>query len=257
MAATLIRQTIREESPLIIHAATEAASLSASSSSSAAVGSMAANAARTTAVASVEAASATTGLLGGVTASAGRIGSEVVAKEVGVVGGGLAMLASRHWATTERSLLHKAYERGTPTVEGRNKFPLFQSSVLASHFAAVRQTATHLPPTGTISNTTIRLLETTVTEPLLTTTPSKVPTTLTSRIAQQALSKSTTTTTSSSSTLARLDLNVAQTGETIKEAASNALQEGLKEQLDKAMDMHKLVVRGAGVGSASATAAAV
>ncbi|KAJ9102446.1 hypothetical protein QFC21_002846 [Naganishia friedmannii] len=172
---------------------------------------MAANAARTAAAASVEAASATTGLLGSVTAGAGRIGSEVLAKEVGVVGG--------------------------------------ETSVLASHFAAVRQTATHLPPTGT-STITTTLLETTITQPSLASS-SKVPSTLTSRIAQQALSKSTTSTTSSSSTLARLDLNVAQTGETIKEAASNALQEGLEEQLDKAMDMHKLVVKGAAVGSAT------
>lgn len=83
-------------------------------------------------------------------------------------------------------------------------------------------------------------------------TPGKLPTTLTSRIAHQALSKSSTSSASSgSSTLARLDLNVAQTGETIKEAASNALQEGFEEQLDKA---HKLVAQGSG-GSSATTAA--
>lgn len=119
MAATLIRQTIREESPLIIHAATEAASVSAASSSAAAVGSMAANAARTAAVASVEAASATTtsGLLGGVTAGAGRIGSEAMAKEVGAVGGGkstftlLEVLCRRNFPGVRRPVPERCSER--------------------------------------------------------------------------------------------------------------------------------------------------
>lgn len=77
----MIRQAIKEETPLILQTATEA-TLNSGTSSSLAIGSMAANAARTAAVASVEAASAsaTTGI--------GRMGVEVVSREAGAVVGG-------------------------------------------------------------------------------------------------------------------------------------------------------------------------
>lgn len=77
----MLRQAIKEETPLIIQTATEA-TLNSSTSSTAAIGSMAVNAARSAAVASAEAGS-TSGVMG-----MGKMGAEVVSREVGAVIGG-------------------------------------------------------------------------------------------------------------------------------------------------------------------------
>ena len=78
----MLRQAIKEETPLILQTATEATLNAGTSSSSLAIGNMAANAARTAAVASVEAASSTTAT------GLGRMGAEVVSREAaGVMGG--------------------------------------------------------------------------------------------------------------------------------------------------------------------------
>ena len=46
-----------------------------------------------------------------------------------------------------------------------------------------------------------------------------------------------------------MDINLTQSAETIKEAISNAVQEGLEEQLDKAIEVQK-VTMAAGSGPA-------
>jgi hypothetical protein len=231
MAATMLRQAIKEETPLILQTATEA-TLNSSGSSSAAIGSMAVNAARSAAVASVEAASstATTGL--------GKMGVEVVSREVGAVMGGTL---SHLCAFFHEAKLHH------PT----------ESSVLSSHLAAVKQTATH---TSSLAETALPHI---IPQPSITTATGTInPQTLTSTIARQALSKPLANTSSSaraggSSTLAQLDMNLAQSAESIKEAISNAVQEGFEEQLDKALDMRKVLVAGSGTGPSGVVAGGV
>ncbi|KAJ9107889.1 hypothetical protein QFC19_002632 [Naganishia cerealis] len=138
-----------------------------------------------------------------------------------------------------------------------------ESSVMTSHLSTVRQSATHLSPPG---GTTTTLLDGTVhaaapQQILMTTTTTTTgavnPALLTSSIAHEALSTTSRRAVRNGTSLsAQLDLNVTQTTSTIREAVSNAVQEGLEEQLDKAMDMHRLVTMGAaGTGPTVAGAA--
>ncbi|GHJ87639.1 hypothetical protein NliqN6_4041 [Naganishia liquefaciens] len=203
----MLRQAIKEETPLILQTATEATLNAGTSSSSLAIGNMAANAARTAAVASVEAASSTTAT------GLGRMGAEVVSREAaGVMG---------------------------------------ETSVLSSHLAAVKQATSHANVSPLITNPIVveTALPHAVPQPSIAIATGSInPATLTCSIARQALSKPTTSA-GRGSALARMDINLTQSAETIKEAISNAVQEGLEEQLDKAIEVQK-VTMAAGSGPA-------
>lgn len=241
MAATMIRQAIKEETPLILQTATEA-TLNSGTPSSLAIGSMAANAARTAAVASVEAASstATTGL--------GKMGADVVSREAGAVVGGELSVS-----------LVLPFRVSNP----HSFVP--ETSVLSSHLTAIKHTASHVNVSSSVTTTTTTVVETAlphaIPQPIITTATGTInPSTLTSSIARQALSKplsSNTTSAGRGSTLARMDMNVAQSAETIKEAISNAVQEGLEEQLDKAMGMQKVTMAAGATSSSGVVAGGV